>query len=91
MAQTPADVDDGVIFGGPPLMAAQQGSPRSLSCLQGEGRLPGWKDGLGRSFAHGSTPSRLEERRKGAKRSGVGNPGAMTSSCSADEAPGHLV
>ena len=31
------------------------------------------------------------QRRKGAKRSGVGNPGAMTSRCSADEAPGHLV
>ena len=63
----------------------------SVFLLKGEGRLPRWKDGLTRSFAHGSTPSRLEERRKGAKRSGVGNPGAMTSRCSADEAPGHLV
>ena len=41
------------------------------SCLavhrQEEGRLPGWEDGLRRSFVHDSTPS-LQKREEGAKR-----------------------
>ena len=60
----------------------------SLLCGHEEGRLPRWKDGLSRAVMHGSTPSRRSEREVGKKRSGDGNPGAMTSRCGADEAPG---